>query len=87
MAACIAVEQVERILVKRPRPVRPPRLTEREDAVLRLRSKGYNVPEIAEYLGLSVATVRVHVRKLVAKLEAKDLTHALAVAFRAGILI
>jgi DNA-binding NarL/FixJ family response regulator len=87
MAACIAVEQIERILVKGPRPMRPPHLTEREDAVLRLRSKGYNVPEIAEYLGLSVATVRVHVRKLIARLEAKDLTHSLAVAFRTGILI
>lgn len=60
-------------------------MTEREVAVLRLRSKGYDVPEIAEQqLSLSVATVRVHVRKLVAKLEAKDLTHALAVAYGVG---
>jgi DNA-binding CsgD family transcriptional regulator len=86
MAAGVAVERIEQLVKKRQAPPIPV-LTEREIAVLRLRAKGFNVPEIAPRLGISVTTVRTHVKKMVAKLEAKDLTHALAQAFRAGILI
>ena len=86
MAAGIAVELIDQLVKKRPTP-RIPSLTERETAILRLRAKGFNVPEAAQSLGISVATARTHVKKMVAKLEAKDLTHAVAQAFRAGILI
>jgi DNA-binding NarL/FixJ family response regulator len=86
MAAGVAVEQIERI-VKRPRPPRIPLLTERELAVLRLRAKGNRVPEIARCLGISETTVRTHVQKLTAKLGANDLTHAVAQAFRAGLIV
>jgi DNA-binding CsgD family transcriptional regulator len=87
MAAGAAVERIERFIMKKGRPIRPPLLTARELTVLRLQSKGYNVPEIAEQMELSVTTVRTHVTKFVKKLEAKGQTHAVAQAFRAGLTV
>ncbi len=55
-------------------------LTDRELQVLRMLAEGRGTPEIAEALGISPMTVRVHVKNLLAKMEA----HSQVEAVRAG---
>jgi DNA-binding CsgD family transcriptional regulator len=59
-------------------------ITEREGEVLRLLALGYNGPEIAERLVVTVDTVRTHIRRLKAKLGARTLPHLIALAIRDG---
>jgi DNA-binding NarL/FixJ family response regulator len=60
--------------------------TGREIDVLQLISEGLGNREIAERLFVSVETVKSHVRHLLAKLEARSRAHAVAVAFRRGLI-
>jgi DNA-binding NarL/FixJ family response regulator len=61
-------------------------LTARELEVLRLIRDGYRNKQIADQLAIAETTVNFHVRNLVAKLEAKDRTHAVTIALRRGLL-
>jgi DNA-binding NarL/FixJ family response regulator len=61
-------------------------LSERELAVLRLAADGGANREIAERLGISEATVKTHMRSVLAKLDANDRTHAVALAAKRGII-
>lgn len=60
------------------------RLTDREIAVLRLVAGGYSNKEIGRTLGISDGTVKNHLTEILAKLEARDRTHAVlkAIAYR-----
>jgi DNA-binding CsgD family transcriptional regulator len=49
-------------------------------------SQGRSTEEIARQFGVSVATVRYHMRAILAKLHANDRAHALAIAMREGLL-
>jgi DNA-binding NarL/FixJ family response regulator len=61
-------------------------LTARELEVLRLIRDGYRNKQIADQLAIAETTVNFHVKNLVAKLEAKDRTHAVTIALRRGLL-
>ena len=59
-----------------------PQLTQRERDVLRLLADGLANEEIGKRLFISPETVRTHVRKAMAKLEADTRTQAVAKALR-----
>ena len=61
--------------------------TEREIEVLLLVSDGLANREIGERLFLSEETVKTHVRSILAKLQARSRAHAVAVAFRRGLIV
>lgn len=61
-------------------------LTARELEVLELMAKGYRNKKIAELIGRTGATVKVHVRHILEKLGAEDRTEAITVALRRGII-
>lgn len=58
----------------------------RELEVLRLVAQGLSNREIAERLGVSVATVKASVQELLAKLSASDRTQAAVKALRRGLI-
>lgn len=61
-------------------------LTPRELDILRLIADGLSNKEIAEALGVSVSTVKLHIQDILSKLQASDRTQAAVKALRAGIL-
>jgi DNA-binding NarL/FixJ family response regulator len=61
-------------------------LTPREVDVLRLVAKGNANKEIAAQLSLTEETVKSHIRNILAKLEVKDRTHAVAIGAKRGII-
>ena len=65
---------------------RAPMLTQREREVLRLLADGHANEEIGRRLFISPETVRTHVRKAMAKLEADTRTQAVAMALRRSII-
>lgn len=74
--------------VARPRRLSSPHLplSQREHEVLRLIADGLENQAIADILFVSVETVRTHVKSILRKLASRDRTHAVAVAFRSGVL-
>ncbi|RZS37828.1 DNA-binding NarL/FixJ family response regulator [Herbihabitans rhizosphaerae] len=62
-------------------------LSQREYQVLHLIADGLENQAIAKILYVSVETVRTHVKSILRKLAARDRTHAVAVAFRSGVLV
>jgi DNA-binding NarL/FixJ family response regulator len=61
-------------------------LTARELEVLRFIRDGYRNKQIADQLAIAETTVNFHIKNLVAKLQAKDRTHAVTIALRRGLL-
>lgn len=61
-------------------------LTPQEKRILRLLEKGYTNKEIANELGLTVATVRTYNYVLYQKLSVKNRTHAIMVAKEARLI-
>jgi DNA-binding NarL/FixJ family response regulator len=62
-------------------------LSEREIEVLRCVSGGSANKTIATQLGITEETVKAHMKSILAKLEAQDRTHAVAIAIKRGILV
>jgi DNA-binding NarL/FixJ family response regulator len=62
-------------------------LSRREYQVLQLISDGLENQAIAKQLFVSVETIRTHVKSILRKLHARDRAHAVAVAFRLGVLV
>lgn len=62
-------------------------LSRREYQVLQLISDGLENQAIATSLFVSVETIRTHVKAILRKLHARDRAHAVAVAFRLGVLV
>lgn len=60
-------------------------LTERELEVLSAIARGFSNAEIAEALHMSVATAKSHVSRILAKLDARDRTQLVVIAFQTGI--
>jgi DNA-binding NarL/FixJ family response regulator len=61
-------------------------LTDRERQVLEAIGKGRSNAEIAEALHMSVATAKTHVSRILTKLEARDRTQLVVIAFQTGIV-
>jgi DNA-binding response OmpR family regulator len=62
------------------------KLSMRERQVLQQLGEGKNNAEIADALCISNETVKSHVKSLLNKLNAKDRTHAVVIAFREGLI-
>ena len=60
-------------------------LSEREAEVFALVGAGMSNPEIAEHLFISVATVKSHVRHILAKLDLRDRVQAVVLAHESGL--
>ena len=60
--------------------------SDREKEIVQLVAQGFRNREIGEYLGISEVTVKVHVKRIMDKLRAKDRTEAIAIAIRRGII-
>jgi DNA-binding NarL/FixJ family response regulator len=74
-------------LVEPPAPeAEPPRLTQRQVDVLELVAAGLATRELARALAISPHSVESHVRKAMDKLGAANRAHAVALAFRQGLL-
>lgn len=63
-----------------------PSLSPRELEVLRALSTGASNKEIAQQLGLSDGTVRIHVSNIFAKLDVDDRTAAVTLALKRGLI-
>ncbi len=62
-------------------------LTQREREVLVAIGQGKSNAEIGEDLHMSVATAKTHVSRILAKLEARDRTQLVIIAFQTGIVV
>jgi two-component system NarL family response regulator len=61
-------------------------LSPREVEVLHLLIKGLTNPEICALLGISLGTVKAHIRNILSKLQVGDRTEAAAEAYRRGLI-
>jgi two-component system NarL family response regulator len=61
-------------------------LSERELEVLRSAARGNANKRIAAALGITEDTVKAHMKSILAKLDAKDRTHAVVTAVKRGII-
>jgi DNA-binding NarL/FixJ family response regulator len=61
-------------------------LTPREEQVLGLVARGLGNKEVGHILGTAAGTIKAQVQSILSKLQARDRTHAVAIAFRRGIL-
>lgn len=78
-----------RELTRRPRRTHTTRfeqLTGRERDVLRLMAQGFSNAEIAEQLFISEATVKTHASRVFAKLNVRDRSHAIVLAYETGLV-
>jgi DNA-binding NarL/FixJ family response regulator len=77
--------------VRRPEPVRHPartltRITDREREVLTLIARGMSNGEIEHHLHLSRGTVKTHIGRLLAKLDARDRAQLVIVGYETGLV-
>lgn len=68
-----------------PRPTRLD-LTDREQAVLRSLASGASYKQVADQLGISLDTVRTHIRSLYRKLQVHSVAEAVTRALREGLV-
>ena len=61
-------------------------LSEREQEVLQLVTRGYTNKEMAQALIVSAETIKTHVTNILGKLQAKDRTHAAVIGVRRGLV-
>ena len=61
-------------------------LTRRQREILQLYADGYSTIEVANRLGLSLETVRTHTKAMLARLDANDRAHAVALALRGSLI-
>lgn len=61
-------------------------LTRRQRETLQLLADGLSTADVASRLGLSAETVRTHTKAILARLEARDRTHAVAIGLRSALI-
>ncbi|WP_327356007.1 response regulator transcription factor [Streptomyces sp. NBC_01304] len=81
----LAPRVAEKLVARMRRPVQVP-LTGREVDVLNAVADGMTNAEIGRRLVIAEATVKTHLLRLFAKLDAKDRTHAVVIALERGLL-
>jgi DNA-binding CsgD family transcriptional regulator len=81
-----AARRVRLTLLHESVPATRPKVTRRELEVLELVADGMSTREIAQRLWVTDETVKTHVRRLHDRLGARTRAHAVAIAFRSGIL-
>lgn len=62
-----------------------PSLSDRQQKILRLRAEGFSGPQIAAALCCAVSTVDYHERVIAHALNARNITHAVHLAWQAGV--
>jgi DNA-binding NarL/FixJ family response regulator len=77
---------VNRTATPRAIPTEIPKLTPREKQILYFTAEGVSRKVIAKLLYISVRTVASHSHSMYEKLGARERAHAVAIAFRMGIL-
>ena len=90
IAPAITKRLIERFAASAPPGQTPPaalnQLTPRELEVLVLIARGLSNREIAGELVLSEATVKTHVKRVLAKLSLRDRVHAVVLAYECGLV-
>jgi DNA-binding NarL/FixJ family response regulator len=76
--------RLDRVLLSERSTSRLPQLSPRERQITHLMAEGRTGEVIAGELGLSVETVRTHVRNVIRKLQARNRVHAIAIALERG---
>jgi two-component system NarL family response regulator len=61
-------------------------LTRRQRQILQLIADGNGTPQVAKRLGLSTETVRTHTKAVLARLDARDRAHAVAIGLRNSLI-
>jgi len=61
-------------------------LTERERQVLVLIGQGRSNQEIADLLVIAESTAKTHVKRIMAKIDARDRAQAVVFAYRSGLI-
>ena len=77
-----------RVMIRR-KPIEPASeltLTSRETEVLQLISVGHSNIQIARTLTIGAETAKSHVRNIIAKLGARDRTHAVTLGLHRGMI-
>ncbi|MDX6663525.1 MAG: hypothetical protein QOG09_1627 [Solirubrobacterales bacterium] len=68
------------------RPRRGARVTRRQQQILQLLADGHSTAAVAKRLGLSTETIKTHTKQILARLDAHDRAHAVAIALRASLI-
>jgi DNA-binding NarL/FixJ family response regulator len=76
--------RLDRILLSERSTARVPQLSPREREITHLMAEGHTAERIGAQLGVSVETVRTHVRNVIRKLQARNRVHAIAIALERG---
>jgi DNA-binding NarL/FixJ family response regulator len=64
-----------------------PALTRRQREILQHFADGRSTAEVADRLGLSTETIRTHTKGALARLEANDRAHAVAIGLRSSLIV
>ena len=76
--------RLDRILLSPRATAGVPSLSPREREIMHLMAEGMTADAIADKIGVSVETVRTHVRNVIRKLQARNRVHAIAIALERG---
>jgi DNA-binding NarL/FixJ family response regulator len=76
--------RLDRVLLSEPATARLPNLSPREREIMHLMAEGGTAQDVGARVGVSVETVRTHVRNVIRKLQARNRVHAIAIALQRG---
>ena len=76
--------RLDRILLSERATAKVPQLSPREREIMHLMAEGGTAQDVGAQLGVSVETVRTHVRNVIRKLQARNRVHAIAIALQRG---